>query len=406
MAVLSVAAVACSESSAASPGANGSNEPTPAKTSPTEAPMVQVLAPIHEVSVNIAESLPPQYFVAVTSGLPNGCIQFDRYELSRNGEEITISVTNLEPATSAQPIACTDLYGLVDTTIPLGSDFEGGKTYTVLVNDVTETFVAQGTPGPLPTGPAGPAMVKVAAPIEGVEVNVAESFPPQYFVMVTSGLPNGCFQFDNYELSREGEEITITVTNLVPADQSTPCTEQLRTVESNVALGSDFEGGKTYTVLVNDVTETFVAQGGDDAEPRGGDDAEPRGGGDAEPRGGALDDVFVDLGQPVSLGINKAAVFGPDEIRIQFLLVMEDTRCPEGDECEQPGTAMIMIGLSGGLLPPTPLQLALETPFAYQPGLEIEVLALEPYPGPEPRGRADSAYVATIQVSGPGARGE
>ena len=396
MAVLAIAAVACSGSSAASPGANGDTEPTPAKSSPTEAPMVQVIAPIQEVSVNIAESFPPQYFVTVTSGLPNGCVQFDKYDLSRNGEEITISVTNLEPAD--KNIVCTEQYRTVESNVALGTDFEGGKTYTVIVNDVTETFVAQGVPGPAPAEPAEPAMVQVAAPIDSVEVNVAESFPPQYFVVVTSVLPNGCFQFDNYELSRNREEITITVTNLKPVDKNIACTEQLRIVESNVALGSDFESGKTYTLLVNDVTETFVAQGGDGAEPRGGDDTEPR--------GGAPDDVFVDLGQPVSLGINKAAVFGPDEIRIQFLLVMEDTRCPEGDECEQPGTAMIMIGLSGGLLPPTPLQLALETPFAYQPGLEIEVLALEPYPGQEPRGRADPAYVATIQVSGPGAGGE
>ena len=32
-------------------------------------------------------------------------------------------------------------------------------------------------------------------------------------------------------------------------------------MESNIALGIEFEGGKTYTVHVNDVTETFVAQG-------------------------------------------------------------------------------------------------------------------------------------------------
>ena len=34
-------------------------------------------------------------------------------------------------------------YRTVETVIPLGSEFESGEAYTVVVNDVTETFVAQ-----------------------------------------------------------------------------------------------------------------------------------------------------------------------------------------------------------------------------------------------------------------------
>ena len=38
---------------------------------------------------------------------------------------------------------CNHVYGTVDTNIPLGIDFESGKAYSVVVSDVTETFVAQ-----------------------------------------------------------------------------------------------------------------------------------------------------------------------------------------------------------------------------------------------------------------------
>ena len=34
---------------------------------------------------------------------------------------------------------CAEIYKTVETRIPLGSDFETGKMYTVEVNDVTET---------------------------------------------------------------------------------------------------------------------------------------------------------------------------------------------------------------------------------------------------------------------------
>jgi len=40
-------------------------------------------------------------------------------------------------------MACTAIYGLEETVILLGSDFESGKTYTVDVNGVIETFTAQ-----------------------------------------------------------------------------------------------------------------------------------------------------------------------------------------------------------------------------------------------------------------------
>ncbi len=51
------------------------------------------------------------------------------------------------------------------------------------------------------------------------------------------------------------------VWNLVPRDTSELlCAQVVSTTEHNVALGAEFIQGETYTVLVNGVTETFVAQ--------------------------------------------------------------------------------------------------------------------------------------------------
>lgn len=99
------------------------------------------LAPIEAVEVRVAESFPPQYFLDVTSGLPSGCATFDRYDLKRASDTIEVAVWNrlTVPANGA----CTTIYGMVEHSIPLGTDFRPGQTYTVYVNSVTRTFVAQ-----------------------------------------------------------------------------------------------------------------------------------------------------------------------------------------------------------------------------------------------------------------------
>ncbi|MCH8271303.1 MAG: hypothetical protein IH985_08870, partial [Planctomycetes bacterium] len=62
---------------------------------------------------------------------------------------------------------------------------------------------------PTPDAAPEPNLVVVAAPIESVEIIVAESFPPQYFLEVKSGLPNGCVRFDEYVVSRSDAEIDV-----------------------------------------------------------------------------------------------------------------------------------------------------------------------------------------------------
>ncbi|HEX4933242.1 MAG TPA: hypothetical protein VFV33_08690 [Gemmatimonadaceae bacterium] len=98
------------------------------------------------------------------------------------------------------------------------------------------------------------------APIESVEVRIAESSPPQYFLDVVSGLPSGCASFDRYDRSRAGDTIEVEVWNRIEAPKDGACTAIYGTVEHAIALGSDFQPGRMYTVRVNTVTKTFAAQ--------------------------------------------------------------------------------------------------------------------------------------------------
>ena len=149
----------------------------------------------------------------------------------------------------------------------MGSEFEPDTTYIVDVNGVTREFEVQGGNNSPDIPDVGTAilddpfqhgtdwdMAEVLAPIDNLEINIAESFPPKVSLNVQSGLPNGCVEFSRYELERDGASIRVTIWNLEPTDPNIACTEQYRTVDTNIGLGSEFEPNTTYVVDVNGVT--------------------------------------------------------------------------------------------------------------------------------------------------------
>lgn len=115
---------------------------------------------------------------------------------------------------------------------------------------------------PAPTQPSLPAGRHAEpAPIDHVEVQVAESFPPQYVVHILAGLPSGCVEQYTHSFTRDGNTINVSVLNSVP-DGNPICTAIYGQYEVNIALGSDFTSGQTYEVDVNNgaATTQFTAQ--------------------------------------------------------------------------------------------------------------------------------------------------
>jgi hypothetical protein len=102
------------------------------------------VAPIHGIDIWADNSSTPQYFLYVVSGESNSCVKFDSYNVTRAGNTtILVEVFNRRCCTGCPDGQYWDEYRYVEHTIPLGSDFVPGGNYTVEVNDVTETFVAQ-----------------------------------------------------------------------------------------------------------------------------------------------------------------------------------------------------------------------------------------------------------------------
>ena len=102
-------------------------------------------SPIESVDVIMVEGTPIQYRARAVSGMPkgSGCSQFNGYEIRRSeSNNIAVAVTYHEVGDPF--VVCTADFPVVETVIPLGSDFESGVEYTVTVNsDTTRSFVAR-----------------------------------------------------------------------------------------------------------------------------------------------------------------------------------------------------------------------------------------------------------------------
>ena len=108
---------------------------------PVPPDMVKVPAIIESAEIYVAESFPPQYFVHVVAGLLNACVEFYGYETTHDGNQIHVSVTNLEPAPTAE-VACAQIYRTHEFGVALGTDFESGETISVTVNDLAVSLIA------------------------------------------------------------------------------------------------------------------------------------------------------------------------------------------------------------------------------------------------------------------------
>ena len=102
-------------------------------------------SPIESVEMITLEQTPPQYQLRVVSSMPwgSGCSQFNGYEARRRGSnKIDVVVTHHQVADPSA--ACIADYPVVETIIPLGSDFEPDVEYTVSVNsEVTRAFLGR-----------------------------------------------------------------------------------------------------------------------------------------------------------------------------------------------------------------------------------------------------------------------
>ncbi len=92
---------------------------------------------------------------------------------------------------------------------------------------------------------------RVDAPIESIEIHKIAAKPPNATMIVVTGLRNGCEKFDHYSLRRTGDLFSLTIVNLTSEAPSVACTDDYRTVTTDIALEAPIEECKRYAVEAN-----------------------------------------------------------------------------------------------------------------------------------------------------------
>ena len=85
------------------------------------------------------------------------------------------------------------------------------------------------------------------------------SSPPQYFLNAVPLVTANCVHFDSYEVTRSSNT-TVLVEVLYRRCPAEGCAEKTIEVKQTIQLGSEFVRGVNYTVEVNDVVTSFVAE--------------------------------------------------------------------------------------------------------------------------------------------------
>ena len=248
-------------------GNQGDPPPTDPGTLPYET--VEVLAPIQSAKILTLESYPEQFIVEIVSGLPSGCATFVRADVTQDGTDITITVYNSVPAPD-QLIACTAIYGLHDENVGLGSDFDRGTTYSVLVNDhPAETFTTGSTPlSGISSDPSprvdDPGKGFEFAPIDSLEIIIGEDSRGQttYSANVVWGLINGCRESVSRQVERTDESNFVIRAIVSVPERDLSCTEIYLLDSDQVllgTLGTDLTTCATYSVIAGEKRAKFQA---------------------------------------------------------------------------------------------------------------------------------------------------
>ncbi len=209
------------------------------------------LAPVQDVRFDISDTEPlAAVTVTVQYGLPNGCYSFDRTKVVEITGGWDIGIWIKIPANAE---ACTEIYGMGETTVDLGKKFEQGQSYTIRINGSDRTIN-------IPTQGAVEDLIIKPAPIVSASVRIAESFPPQVFVDIRGILTDGCTFLHETVVQLQGNIIDITVNTQWPKDAV--CIQVISFFDTVVSLGSDFISGQQYTLRVNGKSQFFSVDSG------------------------------------------------------------------------------------------------------------------------------------------------
>ncbi|HLF04732.1 MAG TPA: hypothetical protein VI855_05895 [Dehalococcoidia bacterium] len=242
--------------------------------------------------------------------------------------------------------------------------------------------------GSTPTTPPSP-QDSVPAPIESVNLEYGVGTPPQSFLVIVSGLPDGCTTFGGYTISRQGDVFRVEVTNRKPTTPGLMCTQIYGLVTTRIPLEGEIKPCRVYTVVVNDQEYRVQAIG-----PAIRCSPPPASSGTTTPSYGD--------GVELRLRVGESQPVGASGLVITLVGVPEDSRCPRSVVCVWAGQAAVVIGatLPGADQGTFRLVLgpgAASTAVAVA-GYQVRLVNLEPYPA-SPGAIPVGDYLAVLSVA-------
>ena len=214
-----------------------------------------VEVPAQVVSANLMPREPEYLRVVYYQSTVEGCARRGNENLELDGNDILVSVTQMQPPQTAWAIPCDEEVVELDSILRIDPPLAAGESYRIVVNGKVVSTLSVPRAG-------YPNSVISPSPIESAEVFAVDGVPSEYQLRVTSGLSGGCLQFNGYDVRRpSSDRIDVSVTHHRITEPGVVCTADYLIVETIVPLGSEFESGVEYKVSINSKDEvSFVAQ--------------------------------------------------------------------------------------------------------------------------------------------------
>lgn len=217
-------------------------------------------------------------------------------------------------------------------------------------------------PSPSPPSAPTPGMLEEPAPIESVHIEVSPTDPSQADLVVVSGLPNACYTFGRYSITREGDTFQVEIVNLIPDDPMLACAEIYGMITTRIPLEGGVETCSSYPVIING--ESYLVQ----AIAPNVRCADPSGTGSNE----------------VKLVFGEKTMSSWSDLKLTLIDVTEDSRCPIDVTCVWAGraTAVIKAEMYGAELGRVSVTLGDgdNSNLAPVDNYTIELIELEPFP--------------------------
>ena len=209
---------------------------------------------VDSLEVVLLESFPLQAQAVVRGNLPDGCTELHEITVEKVGNQFNLLLQTRRPTGD---VSC--IQALVPFEESVDLDIEGleAGAYTVAAQDQEATFKldVDNTLEDLDDG------IEYdygdTAMIDGITVDILESFPVQVAVTIEGNLPDGCTEIDDILTRIEGDTFFIEIITRKSAGDIA-CTMALVPFEKRVPLNVEGLKAGLYTIIAGDQESTFT----------------------------------------------------------------------------------------------------------------------------------------------------